>query len=826
MRVHLSSDEVNLLVHRYLLENGFLHSAFAFSAEAAIPKNPFHVAHAEKLPPNALVTLLQKALLFIYIEYHTEDETGRPIPCEETFSFFKRHECWTRREASGDELSSLVGAGAALGADAARGAGDREPPLGTPRNANSFQLTQFAAKLREGAHQHAAATGNSGSSGGSGAPAPVPPLEPEGFAEDGGLGADRGASALRGRRGTSVAGGAGPRGKKRARAHYRGGPAGAAGGSGADTPDLLLSGSSQAAASLSVEVERKAASLGEAEGCAASSVAAESDGGGASNSALGAYSAVDVAEGQIYVGLPRHACEEKVAVKNFIRLLPGQDGDSGALSEWSPVDPCLIVTNFAAGSPWLYRLPSLEISGPGALAPWRELAGPRVAGALNPGSSAHWKSDGELVATGYESGDVLVWHPTEPVCVASLAVSRTSVICTAFSPDGHFLAAACADGAVVIWELRRRDKSAKKLREPVRAGEDRDGESGGKTPAADGAKKREHAEAADARDDFEFVRVHAYRHRGERLHARATPPSSMPERPARSLSCLCAARYPAPRQPRVALSLSLSLGGAGGAAPSLQTVTTPLACAARSAENEKKKVKREKEDSTGGAAASPRSKKGEEETELEVGALPAFPARSAEEEEEKSKNGAGVNATAELAESSEAEVASLRWNASGTLLAIVDSSPVVKLWQLDDPQAPLIELSAHTEPVIKAEWRDGGPNDTQEFLVTVAMDRQLLLWDLAFSKEAPTKSVAYNYPPTSLRISGDGSRLAVGTYDSVVHVYSLPSLTEVASIIDPHMVIPHITWRSTHDSIAYNVFNMGRTIVVMADEKAEDENAE
>ncbi|KFG44758.1 transducin beta-like protein TBL1 [Toxoplasma gondii GAB2-2007-GAL-DOM2] len=77
----------------------------------------------------------------------------------------------------------------------------------------------------------------------------------------------------------------------------------------------------------------------------------------------------------------------------------------------------------------------------------------------------------------------------------------------------------------------------------------------------------------------------------------------------------------------------------------------------------------------------------------------------------------------------------------------------------------------------------------------------------------------FRYPPTSLRISGDGSRLAVGTYDSVVHIYALPSLTEVASLIDPHMVIPHITWRSTHDSIAYNVFNMGRTIVAKAEEK-------
>jgi transducin (beta)-like 1 len=36
----VSSDEVNLLVYRYLLESGFGHSAFTFANESGVAKSP------------------------------------------------------------------------------------------------------------------------------------------------------------------------------------------------------------------------------------------------------------------------------------------------------------------------------------------------------------------------------------------------------------------------------------------------------------------------------------------------------------------------------------------------------------------------------------------------------------------------------------------------------------------------------------------------------------------------------------------------------------------------------------------------------------------
>lgn len=791
MRIHLSSDEVNLLVHRYLLENGFLHSAFAFSAEAAIPKNPFHVTHAEKLPPNALVTLLQKALLFIYIEYHTEDETGRAIPCEEAFSFFKRHECWTRREGSEDLAASA--ASGLLATLAAEGAG-------TPRNAPAAASPSHLAK--SGSEPGPESAGNEldflpGS-------LPADDERAERTAER--------PSALRGKRatGTSVAasawnrgGGGGPRGKKRARIQYRGATAGDGPGSG-ELPDALT-GSVQNAGGLVEEEDRKESPH-------------EGDGGTLSGRREDEEESEDAppvarnetGEDTIFEGPPAHACEEKVALKNFIRLLPGQDGDAGALSEWSPADPCLIVTNFAAGSPWLYRLP-LNIVGPGVLAPYRELDGPRVAGALNPGSSAHWKRDGELVATGYESGDVRVWRPLDSPFVASLSVSSTSVICTAFSCEGTYLAAACADGTVVVWKLCRDEAAETREKGGLEVGSKSETNEATSGPKASEGSRREEGRDAESGNDVSFVRVHAYRHRGGVIDLDWTRDCVIASGSVDG--CIVVTDF----QEGVCHCLSLGDVSPSGGTPRTVTTAVPFANSTE---------RRAEKGGTGGSAPSPKGRRDEkregqdaEDARDSGEALAVFPEKPAPAELEAKKEDRKGDAQKETldASGSEAEVASLRWNADGTFLAIVDSSPVVKLWRLDVPQAPLIELAAHAEPVIKAEWRDGGRDDDQHFLVTVAMDRQLLLWDLEKSKDEPAKNIVYNYPPTSLRISGDGSRLAVGTYDSMVHIYALPSLTEVASLIDPHMVIPHITWRSTHDSIAYNVFNMNRTIVAKAE---------
>ena len=61
----VSSDEVNYLVSRYLRESGFSHTAFVFETESMV--NSSNLVNT-KLPPGALVSILQKSLRGMKIE--------------------------------------------------------------------------------------------------------------------------------------------------------------------------------------------------------------------------------------------------------------------------------------------------------------------------------------------------------------------------------------------------------------------------------------------------------------------------------------------------------------------------------------------------------------------------------------------------------------------------------------------------------------------------------------------------------------------------------------------------------------------------------------
>mmetsp|Transcript_22403 Transcript_22403/g.55540 ORF Transcript_22403/g.55540 Transcript_22403/m.55540 type:complete len:948 (-) Transcript_22403:932-3775(-) len=65
--LHLSSDEVNYLIYRYLQESGFVHSSFTFAYESMLGRS--NMRNAEKsIPPGALISFLQKGLQYVGIE--------------------------------------------------------------------------------------------------------------------------------------------------------------------------------------------------------------------------------------------------------------------------------------------------------------------------------------------------------------------------------------------------------------------------------------------------------------------------------------------------------------------------------------------------------------------------------------------------------------------------------------------------------------------------------------------------------------------------------------------------------------------------------------
>lgn len=48
------------------------------------------------MPTNALISFIQKAMIYVYLEYHTDENTGNKVPCDETFSLFRKHNCYRK----------------------------------------------------------------------------------------------------------------------------------------------------------------------------------------------------------------------------------------------------------------------------------------------------------------------------------------------------------------------------------------------------------------------------------------------------------------------------------------------------------------------------------------------------------------------------------------------------------------------------------------------------------------------------------------------------------------------------------------------------------
>ncbi|EGF81033.1 hypothetical protein BATDEDRAFT_35019 [Batrachochytrium dendrobatidis JAM81] len=85
----ITSDEVNYLVYRYLLESGFTHSTFSFQHETAIHRAE---VKGSSVRPGALISLLQKGLQYLEVETHIQ-ENGNEKRCIAPFTLLGPHEC-------------------------------------------------------------------------------------------------------------------------------------------------------------------------------------------------------------------------------------------------------------------------------------------------------------------------------------------------------------------------------------------------------------------------------------------------------------------------------------------------------------------------------------------------------------------------------------------------------------------------------------------------------------------------------------------------------------------------------------------------------------
>ncbi|ETV76106.1 hypothetical protein, variant 1 [Aphanomyces astaci] len=98
----ITSDEVNFLVYRYLQESGFSHAAFTFAYESQLAKSS---VISTEVPPGALISFIQKGLLYVGIEAHV-NEDGTERECEADITLLNPHICRVAQSVSRGSSSS------------------------------------------------------------------------------------------------------------------------------------------------------------------------------------------------------------------------------------------------------------------------------------------------------------------------------------------------------------------------------------------------------------------------------------------------------------------------------------------------------------------------------------------------------------------------------------------------------------------------------------------------------------------------------------------------------------------------------------------------
>jgi len=97
----LTSDEVNFLVYRNMLQSGFQHSAFTFGSESMIAKSSIN---GESVPPGALITFIQKGLQYLEIEAQVNQEDDKVSALRPTIAPTKDSKPGTNTSQQGMEI--------------------------------------------------------------------------------------------------------------------------------------------------------------------------------------------------------------------------------------------------------------------------------------------------------------------------------------------------------------------------------------------------------------------------------------------------------------------------------------------------------------------------------------------------------------------------------------------------------------------------------------------------------------------------------------------------------------------------------------------------
>ncbi|KAG5177831.1 WD40-repeat-containing domain protein [Tribonema minus] len=127
----VSSEEINILVYRYLQESGFVHSAFTFAYESLVAKS---AVDPRDVPTGALITYIQKGLAYSTIEDHLDDD-GTERMCDEDYSLLTKHPAAPpQQQQHHDDMDVQMDGGGSSGSGGGGGAHQQhqQPPPPPP----------------------------------------------------------------------------------------------------------------------------------------------------------------------------------------------------------------------------------------------------------------------------------------------------------------------------------------------------------------------------------------------------------------------------------------------------------------------------------------------------------------------------------------------------------------------------------------------------------------------------------------------------------------------------------------------------------------------
>lgn len=139
-----------------------------------------------------------------------------------------------------------------------------------------------------------------------------------------------------------------------------------------------------------------------------------------------------------------------------------------------------------------------------------------------------------------------------------------------------------------------------------------------------------------------------------------------------------------------------------------------------------------------------------------------------------------------------AEVNSLRWDPTGSLLATGSDDKTAKIWSMTQ-DTPLLTLSGHTRDVYSVAWSPSRAS----LLATASFDGSVRIWS-TLDGSSLLLFANHKFPVYTVCFSPDGTYLASGSYDKNIHIYRL-SIEERNSTfaISANTACPDATFQDT-----------------------------